>query len=114
MVERFEGREPNQLRPVRITRHYLKHAMGSCIFELGDTRVLCAANIDEGVRATLALVGYLARNANIEIEFQPGMRGLYSCFPSKLNQVVTNLVVNAIQASKPGDRVMVRRDLLAE
>jgi ribonuclease PH len=34
---------------VRVTRNYLKHAMGSCIFELGDTRVLCAASIDDGV-----------------------------------------------------------------
>jgi ribonuclease PH len=32
-----------------MTRNYLKHAMGSCIFELGDTRVLCAASIEEGV-----------------------------------------------------------------
>lgn len=37
------------MRPVRVTRDYLKHAMGSVIFELGDTRVLCAASVDEGV-----------------------------------------------------------------
>lgn len=43
------GRSNDQLRPVRVTRRYLKHAMGSCIFELGDTRVLCAASIDDGV-----------------------------------------------------------------
>jgi ribonuclease PH len=49
MSPRPEGRAAGELRPVRVTRHYLKHAMGSCIFELGDTRVLCAANIDEGV-----------------------------------------------------------------
>ena len=49
MSPRPEGRASDALRPVRVTRHYLKHAMGSCIFELGDTRVLCAANIDEGV-----------------------------------------------------------------
>lgn len=48
-MPRAEGRAPDKLRPVRVTRHYLKHAMGSCIFELGDTRVLCAANIDESV-----------------------------------------------------------------
>jgi ribonuclease PH len=47
--QRPGGRASDALRPVRITRRYLKHAMGSCIFELGDTRVLCAANIDEGV-----------------------------------------------------------------
>jgi ribonuclease PH len=49
MTARNDGRAPNALRPVRVTRRYLKHAMGSCIFELGDTRVLCAANIAEGV-----------------------------------------------------------------
>ena len=49
MPVRSNGRATDALRPVRITRHYLQHAMGSCIFELGDTRVLCAANITEGV-----------------------------------------------------------------
>ncbi|TLM99219.1 MAG: ribonuclease PH [Actinobacteria bacterium] len=44
-------RASDELRPVRVTRRYLKHAMGSCIFELGDTRVLCAASIEEGVSA---------------------------------------------------------------
>ena len=34
-----------------MTRRYLKHPMGSCLFELGDTRVLCAASIEEGVSA---------------------------------------------------------------
>lgn len=42
-------RSTDELRPVRVTRRYLKHAMGSCIFELGDTRVLCAASVQEGV-----------------------------------------------------------------
>ena len=51
MSPRPEGRAADALRPVRITRRYLKHAMGSCIFELGDTRVLCAANVEEGVSA---------------------------------------------------------------
>lgn len=49
MPNRSGGRAADALRPVRVTRRYLKHAMGSCIFELGDTRVLCAANITEGV-----------------------------------------------------------------
>jgi ribonuclease PH len=49
VTERSDGRTPDALRPVRITRNYLKHAMGSCIFELGDTRVLCAASVEEGV-----------------------------------------------------------------
>ncbi|HSK47620.1 MAG TPA: ribonuclease PH [Coriobacteriia bacterium] len=51
MKARSGGRAADELRPVRVTRRYLKHAMGSCIFELGDTRVLCAASVDEGVSA---------------------------------------------------------------
>lgn len=50
-MPRSEGRGLAQARPVRVTRRYLKHAMGSCIIEFGDTRVLCAASVEEGVSA---------------------------------------------------------------
>ena len=50
-MERQDGRKPDQLRPVRVQRRYLKHAHGSCMLDLGDTRVLCAASIVEGVGA---------------------------------------------------------------
>ncbi|MDO9557550.1 MAG: ribonuclease PH [Coriobacteriia bacterium] len=48
-MQRSGGRANDELRPVRLTRGYLKHAHGSCLFELGDTKVLCAANISEQV-----------------------------------------------------------------
>lgn len=48
-MQRADGRPDDALRRVRITRRYLRHAHGSCLFELGDTRVLCAASITEGV-----------------------------------------------------------------
>ena len=46
---RPSGRTPNQLRPVTITRHFTKHAEGSVLIEIGDTRVLCNASVTEGV-----------------------------------------------------------------
>lgn len=48
-MQRSEGRGTDQMRPVTITRRYLKHAHGSCLFELGDTKVLCAATFAESV-----------------------------------------------------------------
>ncbi|HEY0664849.1 MAG TPA: ribonuclease PH [Gallionella sp.] len=42
-------RSPNQLREIRITRHYTKHAEGSVLIECGDTRVICTASVDEKV-----------------------------------------------------------------
>jgi ribonuclease PH len=48
-MTRSDGRAENALRPVRFTRGYLKTAQGSCLFEIGDTMVLCAATISENV-----------------------------------------------------------------
>lgn len=46
---RPSGREHNQLRPIKITRNYTKHAEGSVLVEFGDTKVLCNASFIEGV-----------------------------------------------------------------
>lgn len=45
------GRAADEMRPVTLTREVLKNALGSCMAEFGDTRVLCAATIEEGVPA---------------------------------------------------------------
>ena len=49
LTARSFDRVENQLRPVTFTRGYLKSALGSCLVEFGDTRVLCAASIEESV-----------------------------------------------------------------
>ena len=49
MTIRANGRAADALREVKITRSYLKHAHGSCLIEIGDTVVLCAANVSDGV-----------------------------------------------------------------
>lgn len=48
-INRANGRAANELRPVALTRDVMKHALGSCLVEYGDTRVLCAATIEEGL-----------------------------------------------------------------
>jgi ribonuclease PH len=48
-MERIDGRTPDQLRDVRITRGWLDHAEGSVLVEFGRTRVLCAASVTQGV-----------------------------------------------------------------
>ena len=42
-------RLPDQLRSIRITRNYTKHAEGSVLIECGDTKVICTASVDEKV-----------------------------------------------------------------
>jgi len=46
---RIDQRSPDQMRPVRITTNYLMTAEGSALIEVGHTRVLCAATIEETV-----------------------------------------------------------------
>ncbi|AEJ01522.1 Ribonuclease PH [Nitrosomonas sp. Is79A3] len=48
-MTRSYHRTPAQIRPVRITRHYTKHADGSILIECGDTKVICTASISEQV-----------------------------------------------------------------
>ncbi|HZK18430.1 MAG TPA: ribonuclease PH [Clostridia bacterium] len=48
-MKRFDGRESFEMRPLVITKDYNKHAEGSVLIELGDTRVICTASILEQV-----------------------------------------------------------------
>lgn len=46
---RPSGRRPDELRDIRITREFTRHAEGSVLIEFGDTRVLCTASVEERV-----------------------------------------------------------------
>ena len=46
---RQSGRKNDQLRHTKITRNYIKHAEGSVLIEVGDTKVICTASIEEKV-----------------------------------------------------------------
>ena len=48
-IKRKSGRGYEELREIRITRGFLKYALGSCLIEMGDTRVICAVNIEDKV-----------------------------------------------------------------
>ena len=48
-MSRPSGRRPEQLRNVKITRNYTKHAEGSVLVEFGDTKVICTASVDNSV-----------------------------------------------------------------
>jgi len=48
-MQRPSGRQPDQLRDVRLTRQFTKHAEGSVLVEFGDTKVICTASVVEGV-----------------------------------------------------------------
>jgi ribonuclease PH len=75
-MKRPDGRKPNQLRKVKVTKNYMKNAEGSCLIEFGDTKVICSASVEEGVPPFLkgsgkgwvtAEYGMLPRSCNSRI-----------------------------------------------
>lgn len=46
---RFDGRRRDQVRPVTVTRNFIKHAEGSVLIEMGETKVICTASVEEKV-----------------------------------------------------------------
>jgi len=57
LVKRSDGRGLKALRQVKITGNYLKHAEGSVLMELGDTKVICSASVEERVPRFLRNTG---------------------------------------------------------
>lgn len=77
MLIRTDGRKPAELRPVRFTTSYTKHAEGSVLVEMGDTRVICTASVEDRVPSFLkdagkgwvtAEYGMLPRSTNTRME----------------------------------------------
>lgn len=50
---RADGRRRDQIRPVKVTRNFIKHAEGAVLIEMGDTKVICTASVEEKVPAFL-------------------------------------------------------------
>ncbi|MDD9819327.1 MAG: ribonuclease PH [Nitrospira sp.] len=48
-LQRHDGRRPDEIRPVTITRPFVKYADGSVLMEMGNTKVICTASIEEKV-----------------------------------------------------------------
>jgi ribonuclease PH len=48
-MARFDGRKSDEIRKVTIKRNFIKYPEGSCLIELGNTRVICTASVEESV-----------------------------------------------------------------
>ena len=49
MVERIDGRKKDEIRKIKITRNYISHADGSVFIEMGKTRIVCTATVEDKV-----------------------------------------------------------------
>ena len=109
---RHDGREPDQLRRVVLTRDYLRHPEGSVLVEFGDTKVICTASVEEKVPAFLkgqgkgwvtAEYGMLPRSTNTRM-------GRERSGPSGRSQEIQRLVGRSLRSvvdmAKLGERTV--------
>ena len=73
-----------------------------------DESDLKEVDVNVGVDSTLNIVRNLAKKREVELVAETAPLPAVTCYPAKINQVVLNLVANAIDACPPGGRVMVR------
>lgn len=113
-LQRPSGRAPDQLRTVRLTRNYTKHAEGSVLVECGDTRVLCTASVLErvpphvkgtGAGWVTAEYGMLPRATHTRGD-REAARGKQSGRTQEIQRLIGRSLRAAVDLEKLGERAI--------
>src|SRR5512142_212556 len=106
---RPDGRRADELRPVEIITGFQKHAEGSALIKLGDTWVLCAASVENGVPAFLtgknqgwltAEYAMLPRSTHTRSKRDPGGRG------KEIQRLIGRSLRAAVDLKQLGERTI--------
>ncbi len=109
-MTRPDGRKPDQLRKIKVTKNYLKHAEGSCLIEFGETKVICSASVEEGVPPFLkgtgkgwvtAEYGMLPRSCNTRIR-----REKSSGRTEEIQRLIGRSLRSVVDMGKMGERTI--------
>jgi ribonuclease PH len=107
-------RKPDELRAVRITRRYTRHAEGSVLIECGDTRVLCTASVEEKVPGFLkgkgqgwvtAEYGMLPRSTNTRMD-REAARGKQSGRTQEIQRLIGRALRAVVDMTALGERTI--------
>ena len=108
-------RRPDEMRPVRITRGFTRHAEGSVLIEFGDTRVLCTASVEESVPGFLrgqgqgwltAEYGMLPRSTHTR-SAREAARGKQSGRTQEIQRLIGRSLRAVVDLEKLGERQVI-------
>ena len=112
---RVDGRTADQLRPVRITLDYIKHAEGSVLIELGDTKVICTVTVENRVPLhakeinqgwVTAEYAMLPRSAGVRI-LRDSSRGHVSGRSAEIQRMIGRALRSIVHLDKIGERTFI-------
>jgi ribonuclease PH len=113
-TQRPSGRRHDELRPVRITRNYTRHAEGSVLIEFGETKVICTASVDEKVPGFLkgkgqgwltAEYGMLPRATNTRSD-REAARGKQSGRTQEIQRLIGRSLRSVFDLAALGERTI--------
>ncbi len=111
---RQDGRKSDQLRPIRITRHFTIHAEGAVLIEFGNTKVICTASVEERVPAhkrgsgegwVTAEYGMLPRSTHTRTD-REAARGKQSGRTQEIQRLIGRSLRAVVDLSKLGERTL--------
>ena len=111
---RPSGRRHDQLRPVRLTRNYTRHAEGAVLVEFGDTKVICTASVEEKVPPFLkgkgrgwmtAEYGMLPRSTNTRSD-REAARGKQSGRTQEIQRLIGRSLRSVFDLAGLGERTI--------
>lgn len=109
-----QNRATNQLRDIKITRQYLKHAEGSVLVEFGDTKVICTASItndvppflkNKGTGWVTAEYGMLPRSTHDRMQ-RESAKGKQTGRTQEIQRLIGRSLRNAVDMSALGERTI--------
>lgn len=111
---RIDQRENDQLRKVNITRNYLKHPQGSVLMEMGDTKLICTAMIDDKVPPFLkgAGTGWLTAEYSMlpgstqNRKFRDSTRGRVEGRTQEIQRLIGRSLRAVVDLDKIGERTI--------
>ena len=112
---RHDNRNSDQIRPVKLTRHYTKHADGAVLIECGETKVICTASVSERVPPFLkgknqgwltAEYGMLPASTNERMQ-REAARGKQSGRTMEIQRLIGRALRSVVDLGKLGECVFV-------
>ena len=111
-MKRQDGRKNTELRPIKVTKDFLKTAEGSCLIEFGETKVICTASVEENVPPFLlnsgrgwvtAEYGMLPRSTNSRMRRE---KILTTGRTLEIQRLIGRSLRGVIDTSKIGERTI--------
>ncbi|MDR0880362.1 MAG: ribonuclease PH [Clostridioides sp.] len=113
-MDRIDGRQFDEIRPVKITRNYTKYAQGSILIEMGDTKVICTATVEDKVPPFLRNTGKGWINAEYSMlpmatgnrKIRDAVRGKIDGRTQEIQRFIGRSIRSVVNLDKIGERTI--------